>query len=277
MKTRCTIKDVSEILGISTDSIRLYEKEGLVKPERDPHNGYRYYSAETIQKIMAIVLYRKLNASIKEIDQILKADNLDSLSVNCAKLIETNEKKIRELQISNDKLKFMQKHLCDLTQAIDKYDFRPLERIYVPAIKSSDTITNDSIPSKYFNDGTPLVEDLRASYFSYGNECYILHLNENHGITHTEHMYALWEPMMKVSPISNQIDTTPYLEEDLCVHTVVEIKNSNYRSDTFTNMVNLAISNGYKYKDYVYSFYIISLSNDEMPKNYFELYLPVYK
>ena len=36
-----TIHEVAALLNISTDAIRLYEKEGLVTPTRNPENGYR--------------------------------------------------------------------------------------------------------------------------------------------------------------------------------------------------------------------------------------------
>lgn len=60
MKTQYTIHDVAALLGISADAIRLYEKEGLVEPERNPQNGYRYYGFDQIHKIMGISLYRQL-------------------------------------------------------------------------------------------------------------------------------------------------------------------------------------------------------------------------
>lgn len=64
MIVRHTIHEVATLLNISTDTIRLYEKEGLVCPLRDPSNGYRYYNAEQIHRIMGIYLYRQLNVSI---------------------------------------------------------------------------------------------------------------------------------------------------------------------------------------------------------------------
>ena len=55
-----TIHEVAALLNISTDAIRLYEKEGLVTPTRNPENGYRYYNTEQIHRIMGICLYRRL-------------------------------------------------------------------------------------------------------------------------------------------------------------------------------------------------------------------------
>ena len=71
-----TIHEVAALLNISTDAIRLYEKEGLVTPTRNPENGYRYYNTEQIHRIMGICLYRKLNVSIAEIKRLLAVSTL---------------------------------------------------------------------------------------------------------------------------------------------------------------------------------------------------------
>lgn len=47
MKKYYTIGEVSKIYDIATDSLRYYEKKGLVIPQRRD-NGYRIYSLEEI-------------------------------------------------------------------------------------------------------------------------------------------------------------------------------------------------------------------------------------
>lgn len=39
---------VSKIFNISKDTLRYYDKMGLLKPEINKSNGYRYYSQEHI-------------------------------------------------------------------------------------------------------------------------------------------------------------------------------------------------------------------------------------
>ena len=94
---RYSIHSVAELLGISADAIRLYEKEGLVKPLRDEKNGYRYYENEQIHKIMGIHLYRQQDKQkyygIEKIcmnvlnggedDKLVKADDVERLKLLC--------------------------------------------------------------------------------------------------------------------------------------------------------------------------------------------------
>lgn len=39
-----TISEMSKLLGVTTHMLRYYEKIGMIRPEVNPENGYRYYS-----------------------------------------------------------------------------------------------------------------------------------------------------------------------------------------------------------------------------------------
>ena len=48
-----TIKEVEQYLGVPRATIRFYEKEGLISPNR-VENGYREYSTEDVAKLKKI-------------------------------------------------------------------------------------------------------------------------------------------------------------------------------------------------------------------------------
>lgn len=66
-----TIKDVEERTGLSRSNIRFYEKEQLIKPNRNDGNGYRDYSEENIKDIEKIAYLRTLGISIEDIRNII--------------------------------------------------------------------------------------------------------------------------------------------------------------------------------------------------------------
>ena len=45
-----TIKEVEQYLEVPRATVRFYEKEGLIRPERGG-NGYRDYSEEDVEKL----------------------------------------------------------------------------------------------------------------------------------------------------------------------------------------------------------------------------------
>ena len=69
------IKELEAITGIPRATIRFYEKEGLLSPERKD-NGYREYSEEDKDKLMKIKLLRLLSIPVESVRE-LEAGKLD--------------------------------------------------------------------------------------------------------------------------------------------------------------------------------------------------------
>ena len=64
------INEVEQLLSITKANIRFYEKEGLLTPGRT-ERGYREYSDSDIERLKAIVIYRKLGIPVQQIADIL--------------------------------------------------------------------------------------------------------------------------------------------------------------------------------------------------------------
>jgi excisionase family DNA binding protein len=47
-----TIKDAASILGVSTMTLRNWDKAGKLKANRHPFNNYRVYKVEDIEKLL---------------------------------------------------------------------------------------------------------------------------------------------------------------------------------------------------------------------------------
>ncbi|MCY6356342.1 MerR family transcriptional regulator [Clostridium sp. ZS2-4] len=71
MKDNYSINQVAKIFNITTNKIRYYEKKGLLEPLRDVNNEYRKFNDEDIMKLQAILLYRSIGLSIKDIKDIM--------------------------------------------------------------------------------------------------------------------------------------------------------------------------------------------------------------
>lgn len=90
-----TIKEVEQYLQVPRATVRYYEKEGLVSPERSG-NGYREYSAEDVERLRKIIVFRKLGMSITNIEDVL--DGVKPLSEAVTENIANLEKQIEELK-----------------------------------------------------------------------------------------------------------------------------------------------------------------------------------
>lgn len=69
------IGEIAEFFNVSRKAIRLYEKKGIMKPvEVDPSNGYRYYSAEQVQQLNALLELKAYGFSLDEIKTVLDGE-----------------------------------------------------------------------------------------------------------------------------------------------------------------------------------------------------------
>lgn len=84
-----TIKQVEEILNIPKATIRFYEKEGLLHPERTA-NGYRNYSDGDVEILRRIIIFRKIGMSV---DMIL---DLQDDAISLQKALEENVKNLEK-------------------------------------------------------------------------------------------------------------------------------------------------------------------------------------
>lgn len=68
------IQQVERQTGVSAQSIRFYEREGLLTPQRTPENRYRDYTPEDVRQLEGIVFCRKLGIPVSAIRRLLAGE-----------------------------------------------------------------------------------------------------------------------------------------------------------------------------------------------------------
>lgn len=72
-----SVKETAELVGVSIRTLHYYDEIGILKPQKDPENGYRYYSENDISRLEQILFFRDLEFSLKEIAGILDHPEYD--------------------------------------------------------------------------------------------------------------------------------------------------------------------------------------------------------
>jgi len=68
------IQQVEKRTGLSAQSIRFYEREGLIQPERNPENRYRNYTEEDVRRLDSIAFCRSMGISVSAIRRLLAGE-----------------------------------------------------------------------------------------------------------------------------------------------------------------------------------------------------------
>lgn len=97
-----TIQQLADLAGVTTRTLRWYDKTGLLPPGRIGENGYRFYGPEQVDRLQHILLYKTLGMELEQIRRILDDPTFDRLEALRGHLLElqARERKINELIIS---------------------------------------------------------------------------------------------------------------------------------------------------------------------------------
>lgn len=84
-----TVKQVSDLTGISVRMMHHYDKIGLLKPTKLTEAGYRLYDDEALETLQQILFFKELDLPLKEIKEIITSPHFDKMKAlkNHKKLI----------------------------------------------------------------------------------------------------------------------------------------------------------------------------------------------
>lgn len=75
-----TIKQIADLAGVTTRTLRHYDDLGLLKPEQTGVNGYRYYGDDSLLRLQQILFYRQTGLPLEKIKQIVSGRDFNALA-----------------------------------------------------------------------------------------------------------------------------------------------------------------------------------------------------
>lgn len=79
-----TVKEVSELTGISVRTLHYYDEIGLFEPTIVSEAGYRLYDDKALERLQQILFFREFDMPLKEIKSIMENPNLDKNQLLCS-------------------------------------------------------------------------------------------------------------------------------------------------------------------------------------------------
>jgi MerR family mercuric resistance operon transcriptional regulator len=110
-----TIGQVARQAGVGIETVRFYEREGLLEePQRRP-SGYRQFDEATVDRLRFIRRAKELGFTLKEVKELLSL-RLDP-TTTCADVKGRAETKIADIEARIESLKRIKRALVKLTRA----------------------------------------------------------------------------------------------------------------------------------------------------------------
>lgn len=112
------IGELAKRCGVTTDTLRFYEKNGLIKPAGRSESSYRLYNEENQKQVRFILKAKDLGLSLGEIKDLLEI-KLEATEHSCAEVkaitsakLELVDEKINELTKIRQALKKINDACC---------------------------------------------------------------------------------------------------------------------------------------------------------------------
>ncbi len=116
MENLIKIKDVSSKYNITARTLRYYEDMGLINSSRSDDYTYRMYDENAIKRLEQILILRKLNISIKDIQRIFNTSSSEIV-------LEVLEKKVQNIDDEVALLHELKDIVLDFIREIERVDF----------------------------------------------------------------------------------------------------------------------------------------------------------
>lgn len=116
------IGEASELTGLSRDTLRFYEKKGLIRSERK-ENGYRVYSEEELSALVSILYRRRMNYSLKGIGSNLMEEEqqLSGMKELTEKALLEEKAELRKHALSIKRLHLTMRDISSIEKDLGRY------------------------------------------------------------------------------------------------------------------------------------------------------------
>lgn len=105
MKNYFSIGEAAKAVHTTTETLRHYDRIGLVKPsKKDEWTNYRYYTEQDIVRLNTVRALQLMDLPLQEIKKVLEYDNLEKIADFLAQAEVKADEKIAALQYSKSKI-----------------------------------------------------------------------------------------------------------------------------------------------------------------------------
>lgn len=110
------IGELAKQFDINTDTLRFYEKQGLLSPSSTAENGYRLYSPSDAQTLGFILRAKAVGFSLSDIKALLSIE-VDKANNECSDVKELVDDKLAQVTAKIQELQTFQRSLARLSEA----------------------------------------------------------------------------------------------------------------------------------------------------------------
>lgn len=267
LKLKFTIGEVSSILGIPIDTLRYYDKIGLLTSHDRDANNYRYYYLEQFDSLITIRMLRAMDVPIDRIQVLLTDDSLNDMRELLSNKQKDIDRQLTYLKHLSQKLDFLK----DQFQRFEDTDVIELVKSNPSWVFLTDSImesTDKKIGSKVQEQVNKI-----SSHQEWIAFCHIISIVSMENLIAGQYHSYLNNGILSTFPMEDDTGVFQKVEPCFCARKYVVIGREDYTQldEHYEQMKAFIHKRGLKIAGNSLE---INLYN-QYNKHYIEIYIPV--
>lgn len=263
------IGDVANLMGLSRDTLRYYEKRGILTSKKGA-NGYRYYSEQDISRLTSILYQRKMDIALDDMETLWKENNtLDTLTKITNVRLQEERQAIRKHEQTIARLQIMQADCENMNHHFNQ-------------------VTMQSFPSAYVIVPHTTIKESVELWFQYARDYAGLDMmytfdeytwKQNGGAISTEYkntQLILNRNLKHIVDYEISEQSTPVTQNALCVSTFCISETRTPSPSAILPMIEWAKKQGLMISHQLYSTFAFQGLHSGRNMYYLQIYIPVF-
>ncbi len=268
MADKLKISDIARLMRTSTDTIRFYEKKGIIKPQRYEDNNYRSFSLEDIRRLYDCKLFQNLEFSLSEISDIIEDTSLDDFY----QLIDQKEveiqKVIKRYKLMQDRIDRYKAAAFDIKKYFNTFQIKECPHVIIFPYAGNNKLNMTSLNNSYYQlvmdyhnlfDCTVLIPKQYAASFDIENR--------------SQFAFSIDFKKAKKLSIKSEKPIIEYAAKK-CAYTIVKA-NPVINHSSLVKVLDMIEKNNYKISGNIFCRVIALSFNNGVSERFYEIWCPI--
>jgi DNA-binding transcriptional MerR regulator len=264
-----TTKDVCKMFNITRETLRHYERKGIIQPKISKENNYRYYDDWDINYIGECKKYQSIGFSISEVKDILSDGSLKQFIHLVEQKQEDFKRKAQIYKLLVEKNSKYLNVLKNITEQLDNFEI----------IESNDYYHLPCRENFEYDLSYKVLEPYHIALENYAFFENTVMINKEDFIFHKDIFQWGVSIQKELAEILEfQTDNLIFTKKQISVHAVINAgERWNFGCHLFDKMYRFAQEHHYEIDGFLYGFLMTRVYDKQKYCRYLDVYLPVRK
>ncbi|MEK5178593.1 MerR family transcriptional regulator [Paenibacillus odorifer] len=264
------IGEFASILGVTADTLRLYEKHDIVRPTKDNSNNYRYFNDLDARDLLMSRWYRSMEIPLPEVALLMKESSIEQVMGMMQQSQQSLEEEIKQKTMLLNKMNEIHKELKEIESSLYICKLKQLPGMYRLKQTDKNALLKNDIVKSLVNTW---MDRLPYAFYSFKIEDAGVLSGDNN----FDYSWGLTLPEEEVQKFAMDIDEyVEYISPSTCISAIMLSTDGHYiTKKSLQFMIDYIEANGYTIAGDVVGKLMLTEKIEGNNRSYLEVNIPI--